>query len=83
MDRSELAERAHDLDVTLWVGKAGLDAVVDELAAQLDDHDLVKVKFLEAARAGESTEALAVELADRVDGEVFETRGHTAVYVAE
>lgn len=83
MDRAELAERAHDLDVTLWVGKAGLDSVVDELTAQLDDHDVVKAKFLEAARAGESTEAVAVELADRAGCAVFETRGHTAVFVDE
>lgn len=77
------ATRAHELDVTLWVGKHGLESVVDELTAQLEDHDMVKVKFLDAARGGESLEELAVELADRVDGELYETRGHTAVYVAE
>ena len=79
MDRKERKRRAHDLDVTVWVGKSGIDAVVDELDDQLSNEDLVKVKFLRAARAGSSTDEKAAELADRVDAELFETRGHTAV----
>ena len=79
MDRQELKRRAHDLDVTVWVGKAGIEAVVDELNDQLSDADLVKVKFLRAARAGRSTDEKAAELAERVDAELIETRGHTAV----
>ena len=74
-------ERAHDVDVTVWVGKAGIDAVVEELSDQLDDHELVKAKFLRAARGGTTTEELAADLADRVDAEVVETRGHTAVFL--
>jgi RNA-binding protein len=69
----------HDLDVTLWVGKNGLEPVVDELADQLKNEDLVKVKFLRAARGGTTTEDLAADLADRVNAELVETRGHTAV----
>ena len=79
MCAQELRKRAHDLDVTVWVGKSGIDAVVDELGDQLGDRDLVKVKFLRSARGGTTTEELAADLADRVDAEVFETRGHTAV----
>ena len=75
----ELRERAHDVDVTVWVGKHGIDAVVDELADQLDNEELVKVKFLRAARGTDDAETLANELADRVDAEVIESRGHTAV----
>ena len=74
-----LRERAHDLDVTVWVGKAGVGAVAEELSDQLDDRGPVKVKFLRAARGSTTTEALAEDLADRVDAEVVETRGHTAV----
>ena len=76
-----LRERAHDVDVTVWVGKAGIDAVVEELSDQLDDRELVKAKFLRAARGGTTTEELAADLADRVDAEVVETRGHTAVFL--
>jgi len=75
----ELRERAHDVDVTVWVGKHGIDAVVDELSDQLGNEELVKVKFLRSARGTDDTETLAAELAERVDAELIETRGHTAV----
>ena len=75
-----LRERAHDVDVTVWVGKAGIEAVVGELSDQLDDRELVKAKFLRAARGGTTTEELAAGLAERVSAEVVETRGHTAVF---
>lgn len=80
MDIHELRTQAHDLDVTVWVGKGGVDAVADELAGQLDDRDLVKVKFLSARGPGTSTDDEAESLADRVDATVVETRGHTAVF---
>lgn len=79
MTDTDQKERIHELDVTLWVGKGGLDPVIDELAEQLSNTDLVKVKFLRAARGGTTTEALAAQLADRADAELVETRGHTAV----
>ncbi|MFB6298668.1 MAG: YhbY family RNA-binding protein [Halobacteriales archaeon] len=80
MDQQELRKEAHDLDVTVWVGKAGLDAVVDELGDQLDDRKLVKVKFLRSAQGGADVDELATELAERVDASLIETRGNTAVY---
>ncbi len=75
----DVRKRAHDLDVTVWVGKAGVESVVDELRSQLDDRDLVKVRFLRSARGGTTTDDLAADLTDRVDGELVETRGNTAV----
>ncbi|MDL5360373.1 YhbY family RNA-binding protein [Halalkalicoccus sp. NIPERK01] len=79
-DLQELRKEAHDLDVTVWVGKGGIDAVTDELADQLADRDLVKVKFHRAARGGTTTEDLAKDLAEAVDATLVETRGNTAVY---
>jgi RNA-binding protein len=73
-------QRIHDLDVTLRVGKHGVEAVTGELSDQLDDREFVKVKFLRAARGGTDTETLATELADAVDAEIVRTRGHTAVF---
>ncbi|MEF8883711.1 MAG: YhbY family RNA-binding protein [Haloarculaceae archaeon] len=73
-------QRIHDLDVTVWVGKNGIDPVVDELSDQLDDAQFVKAKFLRAARGGTTTEELAAELADRVGADLVRTRGHTAVF---
>jgi len=74
------AKRVHDLGVTVWVGKNGIEAVTDELADQLDDREFVKVKFLRAARGGTDTETLAADLAAAVGAFVVETRGHTAVF---
>ena len=79
MDEQELRKKAHDLDVTVWVGKGGIDPVVEETSDQLADRDLIKVKFLRAARGGTTVEELAAELASRVDGTVIETRGNTGV----
>ena len=73
-------QRIHDLDVTVWEGKNGLDPVVDELGDQLGDAEFVKVKFLRAARGGTTTEELAEELAERVGADLVRTRGHTAVF---
>ncbi|WP_227130575.1 YhbY family RNA-binding protein [Halorubellus salinus] len=79
MNDEEMRKEAHDLDVTVWVGKAGIESVVDELSDQLAARDLVKVKFLRAARGGTSTEELAEELAELTNAELFETRGNTGV----
>ncbi|MGM0605591.1 MAG: YhbY family RNA-binding protein [Halobacteriota archaeon] len=80
MTDQELRKEAHDLDVTVWVGKSGIDAVFEELADQLDDRKLVKVKFLRSARGGASVDELATELAEAIDAELVETRGNTAVF---
>lgn len=80
MTDSDRARRIHDLDATLRVGKGGVEAVADELASQLEDSDLVKVKFLRAARGGTTTEDLADDLAERAGATVVQTRGHTAVF---
>jgi RNA-binding protein len=80
MTDSDVHGRIQELDVSLWVGKGGVDPVVDELRTQLESRDLVKAKFLRAARGGASTEELAVDLGERAEAEVVETRGNTAVY---
>lgn len=72
--------RIHDLDVTVWVGKNGIDAVTDELSDQLQNRDLVKVKFHRSALGGTDTETLADKLASAVSGTVVQVRGHTAVF---
>ena len=80
MSKQDFTSQIHDLEVTVWVGKSGIDPVADELSDQLADRELVKVKFLRAARGGTTTESLAAELADSVTAELVDTRGHTAVY---
>jgi RNA-binding protein len=73
-------ERVHDVDATLRVGKGGTESVAEELDSQLDDRELVKVKFLRAARGGTTTDELARSLGERVGAELIETRGNTATY---
>jgi RNA-binding protein len=79
MDTQELRKEAHDVDVTVWVGKSGIGAVTDELSDQLQERNLVKIKFLRAARAGTTVEELADDLAAQVNATVVETRGNTGV----
>jgi RNA-binding protein len=80
MDEQALRKEAHDLDVTVWVGKAGIDAVTDELDDQLAERGLVKAKFLRSARGRASTEEVAADLAEATGADLIETRGNTAVY---
>lgn len=80
MTDQELRKEAHDLDVTVWVGKGGIGSVVEELGNQLDNEKLVKVKFLRAARGGTTAEELAEKLAERIGADLVEVRGNTAVY---
>ena len=79
MVSDELRKQAHDLDVTVWVGKHGIESVTDELTDQLQERRLVKVKFLRAARGSDDTDTLAAELADAVGADLVETRGNMAV----
>ena len=80
MSDQQLRKEAHDLDVTVWVGKGGIEAVTEELKDQLQDRKLVKVKFLRAARGGTTTDELAAELGEAVGADLIETRGNTAVF---
>ena len=80
MPTKSRAQRIHDLDATLRVGKNGVESVADELNNQLQENQFVKVKFLRAARGGTTTEELADELADHVSADVAQVRGHTAVF---
>jgi RNA-binding protein len=73
-------QRIHELDATLRVGKHGVESVADELDTQLQENQLVKVKFLRAARGGTTSEELAEDLAERVNADVAQVRGHTAVF---
>jgi len=77
---NDLQSKAHDIETTLRVGKGGIESVADELASQLGERELVKVKFLRSARGGTTSDELAEELADAVDAELIETRGHTGVF---
>ena len=80
MSETSKQSRIHDLDATLRVGKHGIESVADELDDQLENTDLVKVKFLRSSRGGTTAEELADDLAEMVNADVIQVRGHTAVF---
>lgn len=68
---------AHDLKPVIHVGKQGVtDALVAEAETALENHELIKVKFVD--RKDEKTE-LAAELGKRLDGEVAGSIGHHVI----
>ena len=80
MSRESLRAAIHETPVTVWVGKGGVEAVVDELDRQLRDRDVVKVRMLRSARGRDDTTTQAMALADRTAATVVDVRGHTAVF---
>ena len=62
----------------LQVGGKGItDALVAEVAAALEQHELIKVKV--AAEDREARDAMIGELADRAGAALVQRIGHTAV----
>jgi RNA-binding protein len=77
-----LKAEGQGIDATVHVGKGGLtQGVVDELDSQLRRHRLVKVRVQRGAvgEGREAKDAQARELADRLDAELVERRGHTVL----
>ncbi|HEX7628565.1 MAG TPA: YhbY family RNA-binding protein, partial [Candidatus Methanoperedens sp.] len=62
------------------VGKSGIDVVVEELNTQLQNQNLIHVKFLRSAFADTGKKELAEKLADLSNSELIEVRGNTAVF---
>ena len=79
MKDSDTGTELHDLEVTLRVGKGGVDSVEHELDEQLSHHDCVKIKILRSARGEADATTIIQELAAAVDGDVVDVRGFTGV----
>ena len=81
LDRAEtvrLRARGHALKPVVRLGQAGLsDAVTDELARALDDHELVKVKL--AAEGKAACDAQADALAKACGAALVQRIGHVAL----
>ena len=74
-----LRGQAHPLRAMLQVGGKGItDALVAEVVAALEQHELVKVKV--AAEDREVRDAMIGELAARADAALVQRIGHTAVF---
>ena len=74
-----LRGQAHDLRAMLQTGAKGLtDALVAEVDAALEQHELIKVKVAGQERA--ERDALIADLAARTDASLVQRIGHTAVF---
>ncbi len=73
-----LRGQAHDLKALLQIGAKGLTpAFLAELAAVLEQHELVKVKVGGDDR--ELREAMIAEIAEKTDSALVQRIGHVAV----
>ncbi|MCX7023372.1 MAG: YhbY family RNA-binding protein [Spirochaetes bacterium] len=79
--RARLAALAGTLDPIVHLGKGGLtDAVKARLATALDDHELVKLRFVDFQGA---KRALALDLAGSIGAELVRIIGNVAVFWRE
>lgn len=75
--RSYLRREAHNLNVSLTVGKLGLHSnIYDNLSEALLRDELVKIRFQDFK---EERKELAKQLADAVKAELVTVIGHTAI----
>lgn len=73
-----LRGQAHDLKAMLQVGGKGVtDAVVTEVGAALEHHELIKVKI--AATDREARDAVIQALVERSDAALVQRIGHVAI----
>lgn len=75
--RKRLRGLAHDLHPVVQIGKSGLtDAVIAELDRALDDHELIKIRFV----AGKEAKAeLVAEAIERLECAEAGRVGHVAI----
>ncbi len=74
-DKKKLKGLGHHLKPVLRVGKEGLtEGVMKSLNKSLDDHELIKIQFLETA--GLDRKEDAQKLADRVKADVIQILGY-------
>jgi len=79
-DRKYLRSLAHELKPLVQVGKSGVtDGLVASVNDVLDQHELIKVRFLEK----EEKKTLAEEVALRAPCEQVGMIGHIAIYYRE
>ena len=80
MNKQNYRAEAAGLEVTLQVGKSGIEKVVEELKNQLKTRKMVKIKLLKTAFLDGDKKELAEKLARLTDSELIEARGNTAVF---
>ena len=76
--RSKLISLAMNVSATVQIGKNGLtDAVIDQINASLEDHELVKIGVLKTADM--SAKSMIAEVAERTGAEPVQAIGNKIV----
>ncbi len=76
--RGYLTRKAHLLQPVVHVGKAGMtDEVVAAVDKALEDHELIKVKFVNFK---EEKDGLAREVSTKIDATLVRVVGNIAIY---
>ena len=76
----ELRGMAANMDAITHIGKNGVTpSLIEELARQLKDNKLVKVKILKSALDEHPREEIAKQLAAKTGSELIEVKGNTVV----
>jgi len=71
-----LRARSHSLSPVVWVGKEGVDKVINEVKRQVKDKGLIKVKIRRTALERDTREDIAKKLASEADAEVVSLVGN-------
>lgn len=80
-DRKFLRGLAHDVQPVVQIGKGGItEGVIGSVNAALDQHELIKVRFLEFK---DEKQELAVQIAQRTGSEQVGMIGHVAIFYRE
>lgn len=65
---------------TVWIGKDGSTAqIINEIDRQLDQHEVVKARILQAALKDAETKEMATKVAAQTGATLIEVRGHTFI----
>lgn len=71
-----LRARSHSLSPVVWIGKEGVDKVINEVERQIKDKGLIKVKIRKVALEKDSRKNIAEKLASEIDAEVVSIVGN-------
>ena len=77
--KDPLIAKAHALKPVMQIGKNGItQGVIDQLEHELDERELVKIKFLKSGLTDDK-KVLAQELATKTQAKVVQVIGHTII----
>lgn len=80
--RTYLRSQANHLDPVVMIGKPGLTAsVIEKIDASLNDHELIKIRFLEYDR--DEIKRMCVTIAGQLSAEFCGKIGHVGIFYRE